>query len=142
MIRIERIQSPEILAQAHQIRKLVFVMEQGCPESVEWEFEEESVHYAAFVNEVMVGTARWRMVNDAIKLERFAILKSFRGQKVGQTLLLKLLHETESYGLDRVLHAQIEAVPFYLKNGFVAVGPHFWEAGIEHVKMKYVVTEK
>jgi predicted GNAT family N-acyltransferase len=137
MIRIERIQSPEILAQAHQIRKLVFVMEQGCPESVEWEFEEESTHYAAFLNEVMVGTARWRLVNDYIKLERFAVLKSFRSQKVGQTLLLRLLQETDSYGLDRLLHAQLEAVPFYLKNGFQAVGPNFWEAGIEHVKMKF-----
>jgi len=33
-------------------------------------------------------------------------------------------------------NAQVSAMPFYLAAGYVVDGPHFDEAGIEHVKMR------
>lgn len=137
MIRIEPIKTKQSLDEAHYIRKQVFVVEQGCPEDIEWEYEDESHHYIAYYNEVPAGTARWRVTNYGIKLERFAILKEFRNKEIGKALLIKLLKDTDPLAKKRYLHAQIAARNFYLRNGFLPVGETFWEAGIEHVKMEY-----
>lgn len=137
MITIERIQSVDLLAKAHHIRKVVFVMEQNCPEDIEWEFEEESTHYIAIENGETVGTARWRTTDKGIKLERFAVLKEHRSKEVGKALLLRLLADTDQFNQKRYLHAQLPAKNFYLRHGFKPEGEHFWEADIEHVKMVY-----
>jgi predicted GNAT family N-acyltransferase len=34
-------------------------------------------------------------------------------------------------------NAQLTAVPFYERLGYVGAGPTFLEAGIEHVRMEY-----
>lgn len=137
MITIERIQSGDLLAKAHQIRKIVFVEEQGCPEDIEWEFEDESTHYIALENGAALGTARWRQTENGIKLERFAVLKEHRNKEVGKALLLRLVADTNTFGFKRYLHAQLPAKNFYLRHGFKPEGEHFWEADIEHVKMVY-----
>lgn len=136
MLTIKRIQTEELLAKAHAIRKQVFVIEQCCPEDIEWEFEEESTHYIALENNIAVGTARWRQTDYGIKLERFAVLKEHRNKQVGKALLLQLLEETNSFNQKRYLHAQLQAKDFYARYGFKPVGQHFWEADIEHVKME------
>jgi len=136
MITIEQIKTGEVLAIAHCIRKEVFVIEQNCPEEIEWEFEEESTHYIAKVNNVPVGTARWRSTKNGIKLERFAVVKNFRKQNVGEALLLKIIEDTNQFEKKRYLHAQLSAKFFYLKYGLMPIGECFWEGGIEHVKME------
>jgi predicted GNAT family N-acyltransferase len=48
-----------------------------------------------------------------------------------------LLKFGQQHGIKRFyLHAQIEALPFYERFGFVANGPVFNEAGIAHQIMK------
>jgi predicted GNAT family N-acyltransferase len=136
MITVEAIKSADLLAKAHQIRKIVFVVEQQCPEDIEWEFEDESTHYIASADGQPVGTARWRQTENGIKLERFAVLKEFRNREVGKALLLRLVSDTNHLNLKRYLHAQLPAKNFYLRHGFKPVGEHFWEADIEHVKME------
>jgi predicted GNAT family N-acyltransferase len=136
MITVERIKSADLLAKAHQIRKAVFVVEQHCPEDLEWEFEEESNHYIALMDGEPVGTARWRITDKGIKLERFAVSQGFRDQQVGKALLLQIVTDTNGMGKKRYLHAQLPAKNFYARHGFTPVGEHFWEADIEHVKME------
>jgi predicted GNAT family N-acyltransferase len=137
MIRIEPVKTSALMDEAHRIRKEVFVIEQGCPENVEWEFEEESHHYIALYENIIAGTARWRETGKGIKLERFAVQKDFRNKRVGQALLEHLLAETSHLGRKRYLNAQVAALNFYRRNGFIPVGEHFMEAGIEHVTMEY-----
>jgi predicted GNAT family N-acyltransferase len=115
----------------------VFVIEQNCPEDIEWEFEDESTHYIALENGEALGTARWRTTDNGIKLERFAVLKEHRNKEVGKALLLRLLTDTNPFGKKRYLHAQLPAKNFYQRHGFKPEGEHFWEADIEHVKMIY-----
>ena len=135
MLTVHPVQNAEMLAAAHRIRKTVFVHEQHCPEDIEWEFEEESHHFLATVNDTPAGTARWRETGKGIKLERFAVLKEFRGSDVGTALLHTVLKDVPKDGRKIYLHAQISAEGFYLKNGFTPEGEHFWEADIEHVTM-------
>ncbi len=135
MIRIKLVENEAELSEAHQIRKEVFVIEQNCPEEIEWEHEEESKHYIAIHNNLIIGTARWRKTDNGYKLERFAVLKTNRKQGIGSLLLKKILSEIPSDNNTIYLHAQLAAKVFYIKHGFSPIGDNVWEGGIEHIKM-------
>jgi len=137
MILVQKITDNNLLQYAWQIRKVVFLQEQNCPEEIEWEFEEESTHYLALYNGLHAGTARWRQTANGIKLERFAVLNAYRHKGVGAALLTEILKEVIIFNKPIYLHAQLPAKNFYLKHGFIASGNHFFEADIEHVKMIY-----
>lgn len=134
-ILINKIIDKSQMQKAWDIRRVVFVIEQECPEELEWEFEEESTHYLALLDGKAVGTARWRRTENGFKLERFAVLKEAREKGVGSSLVKYLLNELSGQTEKKYLHAQLTAAPLYAKHGFKPEGENFWEAGIEHVKM-------
>ncbi len=134
-ILINKIIDKSQMQKVWDIRRVVFVIEQECPEELEWEFEEESTHYLASLNGKPVGTARWRRTEKGFKLERFAVLKEARNSGVGSSLVKHLLNELSDQTEKKYLHAQLTAAPLYAKHGFKPEGENFWEAGIEHVKM-------
>jgi predicted GNAT family N-acyltransferase len=134
-ILINKIIDKSQMQKAWDIRRVVFVIEQECPEELEWEFEEESTHYLALLDGKAVGTARWRRTENGFKLERFAVLKEARNSGVGLSLVKYLLNELSGQTEKKYLHAQLTAAPLYAKHGFKPEGENFWEAGIEHVKM-------
>lgn len=134
-IEIHKISDHAELQQAWAIRREVFVIGQNCPEDLEWEFEEESIHFLAKLDEEAAGTARIRETEKGFKLERFAVLDKFRNKGVGSALVQTLLRELTSTNKLIYLHAQLTAAPLYAKFGFEPRGENFWEAGIEHVKM-------
>ena len=142
MIRVEKFKSDNVqIAQvAFAIRSKVFVDEQNVSREEEFdEFESEAMHYLVYFNEVPAGASRWRTTQHGIKLERFAVLKDYRGKGVGEAVLSAMLNDVLPLGKKIYLHAQISAEGFYLKNNFESIGEHFWEANIEHVKMEYKV---
>ncbi|MHB8207876.1 GNAT family N-acetyltransferase [Mucilaginibacter sp.] len=119
----------------HAIRYEVFVNGQNCPAELEHANEEESIHFLATVDGVPAGACRWRKTENGYKLERFAVLKEFRGIGVGQQMVKTVLADLPN-GVEYVyLNSQIDAVSLYEKFGFVKEGPEFTEAGIKHYKM-------
>lgn len=143
-IKIEKVNNPEELESIFRIREEVFVVEQRVkPEEEYDEFEEISVHFRASVDGIAAGTARWRFTDTGIKLERFAVLKSFRGKGVGQALVAAVLEDinrnSATRGRMRYLHAQVSAVKLYEKFGFIKIGEPFMECDISHYKMKLEV---
>ena len=52
MIEIKKFtfDNSELMKIAHQIRHIVFVIGQNCPEELEWEYEEESTHFLVLDN--------------------------------------------------------------------------------------------
>jgi predicted GNAT family N-acyltransferase len=121
---------------ANEIRRKVFVVEQQVSREEEYDtFEESSIHYLVFVDEVPVGTARWRITKDGIKLERFAVLQEYRNSGAGTAVLRQVLSDVKPLGKKIYLNAQITAIKFYLKEGFVTEGDEFIEANIRHYKM-------
>jgi predicted GNAT family N-acyltransferase len=134
-VLVKRATDPSDLENVFAIRREVFVGEQNCPPELEWEHEEESNHFLATVDGVPAGASRWRKTDKGYKLERFAVLKSFRGKGVGQALVQSVLNDLPP-GADYIyLHAQVDAVTLYERFGFVKTGPEFEEAGIRHYKM-------
>lgn len=134
-IEVQKISDNSELQIAWDIRKEVFVLEQNCPEEIEWEFEEESIHFLAKLDGEAVGTARIRETENGFKLERFAVLGKARNRGVGSALVQALLNELKDTEKKIYLHAQLTAAPLYAKFGFEPRGDNFWEADIEHVKM-------
>ncbi len=131
------VESDKELKAVHDIRKIVFVKEQGVSERIEIdEHETDSTHIIATMDDKPVGTARWRRTDIGIKLERFAVLKEYRGYAVGKKLVEFCINaHVDSHTV--YLNAQTSVIEFYTKYGFQTTGPEFMEADIPHVKMVY-----
>ncbi|MDB5125326.1 MAG: family N-acetyltransferase [Mucilaginibacter sp.] len=134
-IQVTKVTDPSELEKVFAIRREVFVGEQNCPPELEWEFEDESNHFLAIVNGEPAGASRWRKTDKGYKLERFAVLKKFRGMGIGQELVKTVLADLPADASYIYMHAQLPAIPLYEKFNFEKVGPEFEEAGIRHYKM-------
>ena len=139
MWSLRKIQASDVdFLLAQQIRTAVFVQEQGVDASDEYDaFEEVSQHYLVIVDSKAVATARWRFTPNGIKLERFAVLPTYRGEGIGKYLVEKVIEEVQKHAKSIYLHAQIQVVDFYQKLGFEKEGALFEEAGIQHFKMLF-----
>ena len=138
---VAKVLSDEDKQAVFRIRNIVFVLEQNVPYDEEYdEFEEVATHFIARINGEPAGTARWRLTNKGIKLERFSVLKSWRGRGVGQALVKAVLEDiisqSNSHGKLLYLHAQLPAVPLYAKFGFEKEGAMFMECNIAHYTMR------
>ena len=137
MIEIKKILFDEKnnLEKCFQIRKEVFVKEQKCDPSDEYENEEVSTHFLLIDDNTAVATARYRQTKNGIKMERFAVLKEMRGKGYGLLILNHMIADLSNNKLVKYLHAQIQVVGFYEKVGFKKIGEQFDEVGIMHYKM-------
>jgi len=120
---------------ALEIRQQVFIDELNVDPTLEIENEESCKFYLIFVNEKVAGTARWRETEKGIKLERFALLPEFRNQGTGSILLKRILDDILPFNKKIYLHAQLNAVRYYERQGFVKSGDIFTEAFIQHYLM-------
>jgi predicted GNAT family N-acyltransferase len=136
VIKVSKVTDAVELETVFAIRREVFVDEQNCPPELEWEYEDDSTHFLARVDDIPAGAARWRKTSKGYKLERFAVLKPFRGHGVGQALVQAVLDDLPADASYVYMHAQIQAVSLYQRFGFVKVGEQFEEAGIQHFTME------
>lgn len=118
------------------IRRTVFIEEQKVPENLEWdESDDDCIHILATDNNSKpVGTAR---ITADGHIGRMAVLKAHRGHGIGSAMLKQLIEQAREQLLARVIvHAQITAMPFYARHGFVAISDEFMDAGIPHKTMQ------
>jgi predicted GNAT family N-acyltransferase len=102
---------------------------------MEWDgLDDEAVHAIAFSDDhLAIGYAR--LLNTK-QLGRMAVLPQYRRQGVGCALLLQLENEARNRQFDHIfLHAQVQALPFYERQGYATRGGPFDEAGIPHMLM-------
>ena len=121
------------------LRHTVFVEEQGVPVELELDGEDAAAwHAAAFSDDgKLIGTGR--MLRSG-KIGRMAVSQSMRGQGIGRGLLDALVAEAKQLKLEEVsLGAQLPAVAFYERAGFMAYGDVFLDADIDHRMMKLVL---
>ena len=127
---------PDLAERGNAIRRIVFIDEMLVDPDLEYENEEEAVHYLLIVDGMAVSTARWRETEKGIKLERFATLREQRGKGYGASILKKVIEDVVPLHKTIYLHSQVNAVSFYEKYRFVKEGQMFIEADIEHYYMK------
>ena len=125
---------PDDEAILEEIRRRVFIEEQGVPRDIEWDGREaEALHAIAEIDGTPIGCGR--LLPDG-RIGRLAVLPAHRGQGVGALLLEMLLGLARRRGHASVhLHAQMPARDFYERAGFRARGEPFEEAGIAHIEM-------
>jgi len=116
------------------IRRQVFIEEQMVPKELEWdEFDNSSTHFLVSYQGETVACARLQADG---KIGRMAVLKEYRNQGIGHRILQFILQEAGNKKFKIIyLHAQLSALIFYEKHGFIATGDIFYEANIAHRKM-------
>ncbi|MDI9330058.1 MAG: GNAT family N-acetyltransferase [Alphaproteobacteria bacterium] len=129
----------EMQALAAPLRTEVFVREQGVPQELEWDHEDISAVHGVWQDQSGHVLATGRLLQRApgvARIGRMAVQASMRGRGHGRQVLRGLMAVARERGDHQVrLHAQLSARGFYEREGFVAQGEVFTEAGIDHVEM-------
>jgi len=125
------------MEQAWAIRRTVFIEEQHVPEEIEIDADDaQAFHALALDGNAPVGCGRMVRHEGYVKIGRMAVLRDRRGEGIGKSILEFLMERARQRGFGRaVLHAQLTAEGFYLKNGYIPDGQVFEEAGIAHRRM-------
>lgn len=126
------------LASCHLLRRIVFIEEQGVSEAEELDdLDGSSIHLLATENDLPIGTARLQIKGDIAKIGRVCVLKAHRGTGLGAALIRAAIDEARGHAgvTTAKLGAQVHALRFYEKLGFIAQGPIFDDAGIDHREM-------
>jgi len=128
------------IAQVFEIRTEVFVHEQKCLPSEEFdELDAQAIHYLLLENDKPVATGRFRKTDKGVKIERIATLKDFRAKGYASLLIEHIIQEAKAaYPLNSYfyLHAQVDVMPLYKHLGFKPFGETFIEADIVHQAME------
>jgi predicted GNAT family N-acyltransferase len=133
-IAVEIVEWAEYRDQLLAIRFEVFVHEQHVPRDEEADDKDHlCCHAVARVDGEPVGTGRLLPTG---KIGRMAVRAPYRNRGIGGRLLTELMNEARRQGFEEVhLDSQVSAIPFYERHGFVASGPVFKDAGIDHRRM-------
>jgi len=117
------------------VRRIVFIEEQHVPEALELDELDPVCHHVLIADADNQPIATGRISPDG-RIGRMAVLKECRGQGIGSALLTALLeYARQEHYAGVYLHAQLTAIPFYEKHGFMVTGEQFMDAGIPHRNM-------
>ena len=118
------------------VRDPVFLEEQRVPPEIESDALDPDCRHVLARDDAgrPIGTAR--LAPDG-RIGRMAVLSDWRGRGVGAAMLHTLLDLARDLRHASVeLHAQVDAIGFYQRHGFIAAGEEFIEAGIRHRHMR------
>ncbi|CQR48420.1 putative N-acetyltransferase YjcF [Paraliobacillus sp. PM-2] len=139
-MKISQVTSKEQWEKVYQLRKDVFVTEQGV--AIEDEFDQHdndptTIHIVLEIEGAPAATGRLRVVNEQGKLERICVHSNFRKHGLGKEIVLALEEIVRNKGMHTVyLHGQTQAEKFYQKLGYETKSESFLEDGIPHYVMK------
>ena len=123
---------------ALDVRRQVFIVEQGVPETVERDaYDAQAVHLVAIDVGDVVGTLRIVLLPEHAKFGRVAVLREARGKGIASKMMRMAMEIARERGESRFyLTSQSDKVVLYEKLGFVAFGDEFEEGGLPHRAMK------
>ncbi len=118
------------------VRRTVFIVEQGIPEDLEWDAADEVSRHALAKDAAGRAIGCGRLLPDG-HIGRLAVVAAWRDRGVGSAMLEQLVELARTLGHARVvLNAQTHAIPFYVRHRFAASGDEYLEAGIPHRTME------
>jgi predicted GNAT family N-acyltransferase len=136
-VEVKIVSNDNQLQEAFSIRKKVFVDEQLVPLEEEIDqYEEESIHFLLYDENLPIGAGRFRSVDGIGKVERICVLENHRKSGSGKAIMDKIEEYGKSEGYRKFkLNAQTHAIPFYSKLGYEIISDEFLDAGIPHRTM-------
>jgi predicted GNAT family N-acyltransferase len=137
MVVIKKARTEDEMKQVYDIRREVFIEEQGISEEIEMDGrDDEAVHVLAVVDDQPAGCGRLLYNGNEARIGRVAVRKHMRRRSLGEGICGLLTAIAKDNGVERIIiDAQLTAEAFYTHLGFVREGDVFMEAGIEHVRM-------
>lgn len=122
--------------EAKEIRIKVFVEEQGFKQEFD-ELDSICTHLVTFDNDKPYATVRFYEQNSVYYIGRLAVLKEYRSKHLGA----KIVNEAERLikakgGKEIRLHSQVQAMPFYQKQGYIPFGEQDFDEDYPHQWMK------
>lgn len=142
MFEVHSAISEQQLQQAFDIRKKVFVEEQGVPLHLELdEHDQDALHFIVTKDGETIAAARLREYEPAVgKVERVCVLEQYRGKRLGFLLMEHIEKEAQKKNWKKLkLNAQSYAIPFYEKLHYIVTSPEFLDAGIPHRAMEKTI---
>lgn len=98
--------------------------------------EVNDIHIGLFRGQELIGTLILTPGQGYVKMRQVAVAENARGINAGTQMVQFSEEVAREKGFSRIeLNARLEAVKFYLKNGYTTVGNQFTEVGIPHFKM-------
>lgn len=138
---IKIVSNEKELADAFEVRKIVFIGEQNVPEEEEIDqFEQDATHFVLYADGKPVGAGRFRVLDGIGKVERICVLKENRKAGAGAVIMNRIEDYAKEQGISTLkLNAQTQAIPFYSKLGYETISEEFLDAGIPHKTMKKTI---
>jgi predicted GNAT family N-acyltransferase len=141
-IEVVTVRTPDEMRQALAVRRRVFIEEQQVPEELEIDEHDgdpatikTALHVLALNGDEAIATGRLLLAHEDLRVHigRVAVLAEHRRSGYG-TAVMDALHDLalERGIRDITLAAQLHAIAFYEKLGYVARGGVFLDAGIAH----------
>lgn len=133
--RVEPVDYQAGLQDLRSVRDAVFVREQGVPVELEHDDLDPLCHHVIARDGLGQPIGTGRLTPDH-RIGRMAVLADWRGKGVGDALLRALVKQARRLGWrELALHAQVSAIGFYARHGFLPYGERFEEAGLGHQSM-------
>ena len=138
-MQVKWLKSPDDLRDAFGIREEVFIREQKFIEEFD-EIDTKAWHIVLYDTGTPVATGR--IFEDAgypggWRLGRIAVLRAYRGQRLGALLLREMEIKSRALGGSfAILGAQCRAKGFYEKSGYTACSEPYYEEYCEHILMR------
>ena len=139
MLHVKLAQTEQEKELAFNIRKKVFVEEQGIPLHLEIdEFDQTATHFVVLEDDEPIAAARIRETESNVgKVERVCVLPEHRRKHLGVLVMNALEEHAKKNGWKKLkLNAQTYAIPFYEKLAYQVTSPEFDDAGIPHRAME------
>lgn len=138
-IIIRRVENDKELEQYYDIRWTILRKPLGMPKGSEKSPKEKnSIHLIALINDSIVATGMLvPITKDKAQVRQIAVLPQYRKMGIGSKILGGLKEKAQEENFKELfLNARVEALDFYLKNGYEEVldSDHI-ELGIPHKRM-------
>ena len=140
MVTVKVVETEQEKKLAFAVREKVFVEEQGVPRHLELdEFDDNAIHFIVQSDDGnTIAAARLREIETGVgKVERVSVLKEQRGNHLGVLIMEFVEKYAKEHSWKKLkLNAQVYAIPFYEKLGYVVTSPEFLDAYIPHRVME------
>ena len=123
---------------ARVIRNQVFVLEQGIPEELDIDSDEDrSVHLLAVGRNLQfIGTGRLTINEDTGILSRISVLNSYRNKGIGKSIILELEKLAREKGVKKlILSPHLHLENFYTGLGYKKIVGHQIAGGYKLISM-------
>lgn len=124
-----------------RLREKVFVCEWRIPKEYEFDQHDDASFHVLVLDENNQEIATGRITPNG-EIGRIAVVPSYRGPEVYQTLFRALLKIAKVNDLRNVsVQCELEGVEYYQQQGFRPVGAVYMDAGIPRQKMSCTIKD-